>query len=73
MAIGRAWQNYRMRRKVNNRMEKQELCYICGAPAVLRCRMCGRPVCEKHQVNGVCIICLRGRFIDEKLSGKSIR
>ncbi|MCD6279756.1 hypothetical protein J7J26_03235 [Candidatus Micrarchaeota archaeon] len=44
-------------------MEIKELCYICGAPAVMRCRICGRPVCEKHQVNGICINCLRGRMI----------
>ncbi|MCD6289211.1 MAG: hypothetical protein J7M34_01815 [Anaerolineae bacterium] len=27
-----------------------ERCYICSAPAVTRCRTCGRPICREHLV-----------------------
>lgn len=47
-------------------MELKALCYICGRPAVLNCKICGRPVCEAHHKNGICILCLGGRFIKEK-------
>ena len=39
------------------------LCFICGNPAILTCRLCGRPVCAEHQKDGVCVVCRRGRFI----------
>jgi hypothetical protein len=39
------------------------LCYICGEVASHTCKLCGRPVCEKHYIPslGVCINCAKGR------------
>jgi len=34
------------------------LCEVCGKrEAVGRCRICGRWVCSKHLINGVCVVC----------------
>jgi len=39
------------------------ICEICGKPAVARCRLCGREVCEEHydRSTGLCTICLNTR------------
>jgi hypothetical protein len=41
----------------------KSLCYICGDIASYTCKLCGRPVCDKHYVAslGVCINCAKGR------------
>ncbi|HEX54536.1 MAG: orotate phosphoribosyltransferase [Candidatus Altiarchaeales archaeon] len=42
------------------------LCDICSNPGVLyTCSICGKRVCHRCYVSekGVCILCLRGRFL----------
>jgi hypothetical protein len=41
----------------------KSLCYICGDIASHVCKLCGRPVCDKHYIAslGVCVRCARGR------------
>jgi hypothetical protein len=44
----------------------KSLCYICGDVASHTCKLCGRPVCDKHYVAslGVCVNCAKGRSFE---------
>ena len=45
-------------------MEKTGLCHICGKIATTACRLCGKPVCEKHvNSKNICRSCSAGRNI----------
>jgi hypothetical protein len=52
----------------------KSLCYICGDVASHTCKLCGRPVCDKHYIAalGVCVNCAKGRSFkfDEKVDYK---
>ncbi|WP_456473750.1 hypothetical protein [Candidatus Pyrohabitans sp.] len=37
------------------------LCTICGKPARFTCSLCGRLVCERHYVAGMCTECRVGK------------
>jgi hypothetical protein len=40
----------------------QVICFICKKNvAILRCRICGIPVCKDCQKDGICLNCLRGK------------
>ena len=49
------------------------ICSICGRAAVLFiCQLCGRPICQKCMIDGVCVECRRGRRIKKEIR-KDIR
>ena len=41
-------------------MDLKGLCHICGNPAEISCKMCGRLVCKKHHREGICDVCRKG-------------
>ncbi len=42
-------------------MDVKKLCHICSRIATQTCKLCGRPVCEKHMgKRGICVSCARG-------------
>ncbi len=44
---------------------QQGICDICGRVAVLQtCPLCGKRVCELCIKEGVCKVCLRGKFYE---------
>ncbi len=49
-------------------MEFAGRCYICGKVCnpCITCKLCGRSVCGEHQVNGICVNCLKGRVMNDK-------
>ncbi|MCC7552528.1 hypothetical protein KO317_02575 [Candidatus Micrarchaeota archaeon] len=48
---------------LNRTNEIKSLCYICNEPAAISCILCGKSVCTKHQKEGICVACIKGKFI----------
>ncbi len=44
------------------------LCYLCGLPAGVTCKMCGKPVCSEHYVAKLelCVKCA-GKLHSQRL------